>query len=88
METCKLWKHGNLDCMDVSINTTERNKAIIYLAKDSTTSFETHEKASILKKLYSQLATNLVKKTPIAFNNNRNEFQLLNVSEDIAKNIL
>ena len=68
METFKLWKHGNLDCMDVSINTTERNKAIIYLAKDSTTSFETHEKASILKKLYSQLATNLVKKTPIAPN--------------------
>ena len=72
--------------------------------KSGTIQFEPQESTNIFKKLYSKIATDLVKKLIIApnnfyssttrdnyadiFNNEKVDFQLLNISEDVAGKFL
>ena len=56
----------NLKCL--GLYAKEGNKAKFYLTKDGKIRFEPRENANIFKKFYPELATNLVKKIPIAPN--------------------
>ena len=80
------------------------NKPKVSQNKDGSIQFEPHKNAKVFKKLYSELATNLVKRLPITpnkfngcttedyytfmFNNKRNKFQLFNVSDDVVEKTL
>lgn len=88
----------------LALSSKEGSKSKFLLIEDGTIQFEPRENANIFKKFYSELATDLVKKLPIApntfcgsttkdyyvdvYNNKKNEFRLLNVTEDVIENIL
>lgn len=82
----------------------EKNYSKVLLSKDGKIEFEHRGNANILKKFYSELATDLLKKLPVApnkycssdikdnyaniFSNNKIEFQFLGVSKDVVKKTL
>lgn len=80
----------------LGLNATEGDKAKVYLNKDDAIQFEPRKTASIFKQLWKQLliVPNKFNGNTIKYyytgimNNKRNDFQLLNLSEDFVKKIL
>lgn len=88
----------------LGIISKEYNKLKISLSEEIAVRLAPRENANILKNFYSELSTVLVKKLLIApnkfcssttenycsdeFDNKKNEFKLLNISEDVVKKVV